>query len=364
MSVNNHNYCIVLAGGMGKRLWPCSREEKPKQFMDFFGIGKTLLQQTYDRFLKFIPKENIFINTNIDYKQLLEEQLPDIDPTRVIVEPVNRNTAPSIAWTQHRIMQIDPNANIVVSPCDQLVLDEESFRKDVEEGLDFVARHDRVLTMGIRPTRPEPGYGYIQIGDHSGEDDIFRVKAFTEKPEREFAKMFMESGEWYWNTGLFLSNGAHLQQCLYDLLPIVLRSLDAANEKWTVESENAYMWEHFPSYPNMSMDYGILERQSDNVDVLKCHFGWADIGTWHGIYEARKTGTGDNVGVGTEIMTENAHNNIVKLPQGRMAVISGLDGYIVAEEGNVLLICPKEDSSALIKKYANEVKIKKGEAYA
>ncbi len=353
----------MLAGGTGKRLWPCSREELPKQFLDFFGSGKTQLQQTYDRFLKFIPKENIFVSTNKEYASLLKEQLPEMDESRILLEPVNRNTAPSVAWAIHRISRLDPEACLVVTPTDQMVMNEEQFRADVEEGLDFVNRHDRLLTMGVLPTRPEPGYGYIQIGEHSGEDDIFKVKAFTEKPEREFARMFMESGEWYWNTGLFLANASYLRQCLYQQLPAVLRAFDDIDPNWTIESENSYMWEHFPSYPNVSLDYGILER-SDNVYVLKCHFGWADIGTWHGIYETMSNGVGDNVTLDSEVMFDNSRGNIVKLPKGRLAVISGLGGFIVAEEGNVLLICPKEDSSALVKKYANEVKIRKGDNYA
>lgn len=363
MPTKNHYYCLMLAGGMGKRLWPCSREEMPKQFLDFFGSGKTQLQQTYSRFLKLMPKENIFVSTNRDYINLVKEQLPEVDESRLLAEPVNRNTAPSVAWATHRISRIDPEACIVVTPTDQMVMDEDQFDADVEEGLDFVSRHDRLLTMGVMPTRPEPGYGYIQIGEHSGEDDIFKVKAFTEKPEREFARLFMESGEWYWNTGLFLANVAYLRRCLYELLPVVLRALDKVNPDWTIDVENQYMWEHFSSYPNVSLDYGILER-SDNIYVLKCHFGWADIGTWHGIYETESNGVGDNVTLASEVMFDNSRGNIVKLPEGRLAVVSGLDGFIVAEEGNVLLICPKEDSSALVKKLANEVKMRKGEHYA
>ena len=216
--------------------------------------------------------------------------------------------------------------------------------------------------MGVKPTRPEPGYGYIQIGEHSGEDDIYKVKAFTEKPEREFAKMFVDSGEWYWNTGLFLANVGCLRKSLQKFLPPVMTNLDVARPDWTIEEENEWIETYFPSFPNVSLDYGVLEK-SDNVYVMKCDFGWADLGTWHGIYEATSKVDGDNVSVDTEAYYDDSHNNIVKLPKGRIGIISGLDGYIVAEKGNVLFICKKGDSSALVRKYVNDIQLRLGEKY-
>lgn len=360
MSESN-NYCIILAGGKGMRLWPCSRAQYPKQFIDFFGTGRTLLQQTFDRFVKIIPREHIFVNTNQSYAELVKEQLPELPTGNLMSEPIHRNTAPSVAWTNHRISHQDPNANIIVTPSDQFVQNEDAFRQNVMEGFDFVEQHDTLLTMGVKPTRPEPGYGYIQLGEPVGHD-LYKVQSFTEKPEREFAKMFMESGEFYWNTGLFLANVRHLTKTFIELLPMVLRNLDVINPNYTIEDELAFVKENFPSYPNLSIDYGILEK-SENVHVMKCNFGWADIGTWHSIYESMQKSEDDNVVIDSDVMLDECKGNVIKLPKGKLAVINGLNGYIVAEKDNVLFICKKEDSSALVRKYVNEVQLKKGDEY-
>lgn len=362
MTITNNNYCVILAGGKGRRLWPCSREEKPKQFMDLFGVGRTQLQQTYDRFAAFLPKDNIYIVTNIEYRHFVEEQLPNVSDDHILAEPIHRNTAPSVAWASHRISHLNPNACIVVTPSDHAVINEKIFEDNIVEGLDYVSTHNSLLTMGVKPNRPEQGYGYIQIGAHSGIADIFKVKAFTEKPDREFAKMFMDSGEWYWNTGLFLSNVTYLRRCMNTYMPLVLRSLDAVNPEWTIEDENRYVEDHFSQFPNLSIDYGILEK-SDNVFVMKCDFGWADLGTWHGIHAAISNTDDENVLLDTDAMLYGCKGNIIKLPKGRVAVIDGLEDYIVAESGNVLFICKKEDSSALVRKYVNEVQIEKGDEF-
>lgn len=358
MTLNNF-YCVILAGGKGRRLWPCSRERFPKQFVDFFGVGRTQLQQTYDRFAAILPQENIYINTNEAYSDLVHEQLPEVAADRVMAEPIYRNTAPSVAWAMHRIGRFNEDACLIVAPSDQMVLSEINFKNNLLEGLEFVATHDCLLAMAVKPTRPEPGYGYIQLGEYAGKGDIYSVRTFIEKPERDFARMFMDSGEWYWNTGMFLSNVRFLRKSLYRLLPSVLRNLDASKPDWTIADENAFVKANFPSYPNISIDFGILEK-SDHVYLKQCDFGWADMGSWHGVYEAIQKGDDDNVVINSDVYLEDARNNIIKMPEGRLAVINGLDGYIVAEEGNVLLICKKEDSSALIRKYVAEVQMRKG----
>ena len=362
MEKTKTNYCIILAGGKGRRLWPCSREERPKQFIDFFGVGRTQLQTTYDRIVKVIPHENIYICTCREYLSLVNEQLPDVDEQHILVEPVNRNTAPSVAWATMRIRRINPDANILITPSDQLVVDEASFMRSLETGLSYVSENDVLLAMGVKPTRPEPGYGYIQMGDLSCKPDVFQVKSFTEKPERQFATMFMESGEFYWNTGIFMSNCRKLTDSFEHIFPTVLRNLKVENPTYSYEEELDYVAKHYPSYPNLSVDYAILEHSRD-VYVMKCDFGWADLGTWHAVYEFMSKSGEDNVVVDSEVMLEDSHNNVIKLPKGRLGVINGLDGYIVAEEGNVLLISKKEDSSALVRKYVNEVLIKYGEDY-
>ena len=362
MEITKKNYCVILAGGKGRRLWPTSREEKPKQFIDFLGVGRTQLQTTFDRFSKVIPLENIFICTCREYLSLVKEQVPEIDERNILVEPVNRNTAPSVAWANMRIKRQDPDANIIITPSDQLVVDEASFMRCLETGLSYVAENDVLLAMGVKPTRPEPGYGYIQMGDLSCKPDVYKVKSFTEKPEREFAKMFMESGEFYWNTGVFMVNSRKLTQSFESIFPSVLRNLKFENPSYSYEEELEYVAQNYPRYPNLSIDYAILEHSS-SVYVMKCDFGWADLGTWHAVYEFMSNGDGDNVVVDSEVMLDDAHNNVIKLPKGRLGVINGLDGYIVAEEGNVLLICKKGDSSSLVRKYVNEVLIKYGEDF-
>ena len=361
MTTTSKDFCVILAGGKGRRLWPCSREEYPKQFIDFFGTGRTQLQQTYDRFARIIPRENIYINTNQDYAHLVREQLPELAPDHLMAEPIHRNTAPSVAWACHRVLRECSDANLIVSPSDMDVHNEEAFQENIREGLDFVSNNDGLLTMGVKPTRPEPGYGYVQIGEQVS-DHLYRVKSFTEKPDRDFARMFIDSGEFYWNTGLFLSNARYLQKTFMELLPWVFRRLDSINPNSTVEEEDEFVRQNFPIYPNLSIDHSILER-SEQVFVMKCDFGWADLGTWHSIYEAMQKSEGDNVVIDSDVLIDDCRNNVIKLPEGRLAVINGLDGYIVAEKDNVLLICKKEDSSALVRKYVNEVGLKKGAGF-
>ncbi|MBR1504169.1 MAG: mannose-1-phosphate guanylyltransferase [Prevotella sp.] len=357
-----NNFCVILAGGRGKRLWPASRNEYPKQFIDFFGTGYTMLQATYERFVKILPKENIYICTCKEYRELVKEQLPDLPETNIMVEPIHRNTAPSVAWATMRVLQRDANANIIVTPSDQLVLNEQSFFHSIDVGVGYVSENNVLLAMGVKPTRPEPGYGYIQLGDLSCKPEVFKVKSFTEKPERAFAKMFMESGEFYWNTGIFISNANNLIKTFGQIFPEVLRNLKTEHPGYTLEEELMYVEENYPRYPNLSLDYAILE-QSHGVFVMKCDFGWADMGTWHAIYEAMSKVEDDNVILDSRVELEDCRNNIIRLPKDRLGVINGLDGYIVVEQGNVLLICKKGDSSALVKKYANEVLIKYGEEF-
>lgn len=363
MTKNTNNYCVILAGGKGRRLWPCSREGKPKQFIDFFSTGRTLLQQTYDRMSAFIPEENIYISTNQAYTDLVRKQLPQLKDEQVLSEPIFRNTAPSVAWAAHRISHRDSGARLVVVPSDQAVFKEDVFADNISEGLDFVGQNDCLLTMGVKPTRPEPGYGYIQIGDAAKNNHVFKVRSFTEKPDREFATMFMQSGEFYWNTGLFLSNVHYLLDQLKRAFPIgsaMVREHKAG--EYTIANEEAFVQEYYPYCPNLSLEYGLLDK-NDNVYVMRGDFGWADLGMWHSIYESLSKETGDNVVIGSKVITDDSSNNIIKLPEDHLGIINGLDGYIVAEKGNVLLICKKEDSSALIRKYVNEVQVKYGSEF-
>ena len=361
-TTDKRNYCVILAGGRGQRLWPVSREKYPKQFVDLFGTGRTQLQTTVDRFARLLPKENIFICTCKEYFDLVRNQVPEVPERNVIVEPIHRNTAPSVAWATMRILRQNKDANIIISPSDQLVLDEYQFTRSVDVGVGYVSENDVLLAMGVKPTRAEPGYGYIQLGDLSCKPDVYKVKSFTEKPERDFAKMFMESGEFYWNTGIFICNARHLIHTFEEVFPPVLRNLKFEKPDYTYEEEMDYVAENYPRYPNLSLDYAILE-QNRNVYVMKCDFGWADLGTWHSIYEVMSKVKDDNVVMGSEVMLEDCHNNIIRLPKGKLGVFNGLEGYIVAEEGDVLMICKKSDNSSMVKKYVNEVRIKYGDEF-
>ena len=363
MTTNNeHFFCVILAGGKGRRLWPESRVTRPKQFIDFLGTGRTQLQQTYDRFAAFLLPSNIFVCTVEEYLPLVKEQLPELPDDHILAEPIPRNTAPSVAWANKRISTIDPDASIVVSPSDQLIDGAEAFQRNMLAGLDFVSKHEQLLTMGIRPTRPEPGYGYIQKGEPTDLEGVFHVQSFTEKPNREFAAMFIESREFYWNTGLFLSNVKVLSRTFTSLFPEVLRKLDRVKPGYSLADELTFIKNHYPAYPNVSMDLGVLER-SENVCVMRCDFGWADLGMWHSVYDAMSHGVDENIVVDSQVMLEDCKNNIIKLPKDKIGVISGLDGYIVAEHGNVLLICPKEDSSSRVKKFASETAMKFGDEF-
>ena len=353
---------MIMAGGRGRRLWPCSRKEKPKQFLDLFSTGRTLLQQTFDRMRRFIPAENIYVSTNHEYAHFVEEQLSLLPRENILSEPIFRNTAPSLAWATYRIFHRNAGARIAVVPSDMAVINEEVFAGDLERGLSIVSGHDAWLAVGIRPTRPEPGYGYIQYCDRAMAESVFHVKSFTEKPERSFAEVFLESGEFLWNSGLFLANVRFMRQSLKSVLPVVLREIEGEGRQLTLEEEIDYVNNNFPVYPNMSIDRAVFEK-SENVYVMRCEFGWADLGMWHTIYDSMRKSDDDNVCVGGNTVMDGCKGNIIKLPDDHIGIFNGLEDFIVAENGNVLLICKREDSSALIRKFINEVQLRYGEKY-
>lgn len=363
MHTDSKNFCVILAGGRGRRLWPCSRAEHPKQFIDLFGTGHTQLQQTFDRFARIIPVENIYVTTNDDFEPIARTQLPMLPKENFLGEPVNRNTAPSVTWGCYSILSRCPDANVVITPSDQAIFDNEAFERSVESALGFVASHDGIIAMGIRPSRPEPGYGYVQMGDPCDVDGMFTVKSFTEKPERDFARIFMESGEFLWNTGIFVSNARHLLRHCKRIMPALFRQIEIDGRATdTLADEARLVWDYFSIFPNLSIDYGVLENADDSY-VMLCDFGWADLGTWHSIYEAESRYDGDNVVLDSEVMMDNCRNNIIKLPKGHLGVMSGLEGYIVVENENVLMVCKKDDTSAQIRKFLNEVQVKLGEKF-
>ena len=343
-----------MAGGVGSRFWPFSRNNRPKQFLDFFGTGRSLLQLTFDRINNLVPAENIFIVSNVIYKDLILEQLPEIKADQVLLEPNRRNTAPCIAYAVNRIKAMTDKANIIVAPSDHLIVKEKDFLATIKKGFEFVEKNDSLLTLGIKPSRPETGYGYIQIDE--GETNLRRVKTFTEKPNAELAQVFYETGEFYWNSGIFLWNLQTISKAFDDLLPEVATKFNAGKEFYNTENEQAFIDEMYPSCPNISIDYGIMEKAS-NVHVLCSDFGWTDLGTWGSLYEMSPKDENQNVTLKCQTAFYESKDNIVVLPSEKLAVIQDLNGYIVAESDNVLLICKMEDEQR-IRQFVNDMNVK------
>lgn len=356
----NNNYCVIMSGGIGSRFWPASRISLPKQFLDFFGTGRTLLQQTYDRFNKLIPAENIYIVTNQKYKELTLQQLPDLDASQILLEPQRRNTAPCIAFACNRILAVNPQANIVVAPSDHLILNEADFLARIGEGLQFVADNNVLLTIGITPNRPETGYGYIQLGPRS-QGNFYKVKTFTEKPNAELAQVFLESGEFLWNSGIFLWNVRTILSAFDELLPEVAARFNSGQHVFNTPAEKDFIDTIFPACPNISIDYGILEKAS-NVFVLSADFGWSDLGTWGSLHELSPKDDKGNAALKCDALFYESSDNLVALPTGKLAVLHKMDGYIVAESGNVLMICKKEDEQE-IRQFVIDTQLKKGDEY-
>lgn len=349
-----------MSGGIGSRFWPFSREAKPKQFLDFFGTGRTLLQMTFDRFKQILPVENIFIVTNEDYRDLTMKELPELNPKQILLEPMRRNTAPCIAYASYHINAINPNANIVVAPSDHLILKENEFTSIINAALGFVADNEVLLTLGIRPSRPETGYGYIQVSEEK-VNGMTKVKVFTEKPNLELAKLFYESGEFLWNSGMFIWNVKTILNAFHQYLPEITSRLDAGLSTFGTDNEKPFIDENFPFCPNISIDYGIMEK-AVNVCVQATDLGWSDLGTWGSLYDISDKDEQANASLGSKSLFFDSSENIVTVPKDKLVVVEGLNGYIVAETDDVLLICKKEEEQR-IKQFVTDVKLNYGDKY-
>lgn len=351
-----------MAGGVGSRFWPFSTEKRPKQFLDFFGTGRSLLQMTFDRFSKIVPKENIFIASNSNYKDLILEQLPEISENQILLEPARRNTAPCIAYAMNKIEALNDKANVVVSPSDHLILKEDEFVRMVKIALDYTKDHNEILTMGIKPSRPETGYGYIQIADKiDPENNLYKVKTFTEKPNAELAKIFVESGEFFWNSGMFIWNVQTILSAFDNFMGEMSNKFRTGRCFYNTSEEQAFIDRIYKNCTNISIDYAILEKAS-NVDVLAADFGWSDLGTWGSIYEHSKKDTSSNVALKCKSLLYECKDNVIALPEGKLAVVQGLEDYIVAEADNVLLICKKTEEQR-IRQFVNDTQVKIGKEY-
>lgn len=363
--MKENNYCVIMAGGVGSRFWPFSRNQKPKQFLDFFGTGRSLLQMTIDRFRPIVPIENILIVTNVLYREQVLEQIPELKVEQVLCEPARRNTAPCIAYAVARIQAMEAikqkngatrkqDVKIVVAPSDHLILHEDIFRCTIEKGFSFIEDHDALLTLGMRPTRPETGYGYIQrdylqvVEDspEMGTGGIYKVKAFTEKPNIELAKVFLESGDFLWNSGIFMWNLAAIQTAFREFLPEIHDKFISGQDVIGTPNEENFIQDIFPTCPSISIDYGIMEK-AQNVYVMPSDFGWSDLGTWGSLYELSDKDENENVTLHSDAIYYDSHGNVVTLPKGRLAVIQGLEDCIVAESDDVLLICKRESEQQI-----------------
>ncbi|MFA6950666.1 MAG: mannose-1-phosphate guanylyltransferase [Lentimicrobiaceae bacterium] len=362
--MNQNNYCIIMAGGIGSRFWPMSRKDHPKQFIDILGTGKTLIQSTFNRFLKICPSENIYIVTNESYKEQVLEQLPMIGANQVLCEPSRRNTAPCIAYANYTILERNPNANIVVAPSDHIILKEDIFTEVITAALEATEKNDWLLTLGIQPNRPDTGYGYIQYEEHDACPDdsrVKKVKTFTEKPQLEMAKEFLASGDFLWNSGIFIWKLKTIMKSFEAHLPDVDQLFRAGLGKYNTKDEPAFIEQTYSMCRNISIDYGVMEK-ADNVFVLSSDFGWSDLGTWGSLYDTRVKDDNQNTVVGQNVMVYDSHNCIVNMPDKKLVVLQGLDGYIVVEDAGTLLVCRKEDEQQ-IRQFVNDVMIEKGEKY-
>lgn len=362
-----------MAGGVGSRFWPFSRADKPKQFLDFFGTGRSLLQMTVDRFRPLVPIENVFIVTNVAYKDLILEQVPDLAEGQILCEPARRNTAPCIAYATAHIRALclkragltaanqdwsrpEMQANIVVAASDHLILEEEKFRETIKKAFEFVSKNKAICTLGMSPTRPETGYGYIQRQPDAFDDGIYPVKTFTEKPNLEIAKVFLESGDFLWNSGIFIWNLQTISEAFRYLLPEVADRFREGELLMGTDKEEAFIEEIFPKCPNISIDYGIMEK-ADNVFVLPSSFGWSDLGTWGSLYELSEKDEKKNVSLHSDALFYEAEGNVVTLEPGKLAVVQGVDDMIIAEQAGVLLICKKAEEQR-IKQFVADAQVK------
>jgi mannose-1-phosphate guanylyltransferase len=354
-------YVAIMAGGIGSRFWPYSRTAKPKQFLDVLNTGKTLLQLTYDRFLAICPKENIYIVTNEDYDSLVKEQLPDVEDYQILKEPVRRNTAPCISYVCQKIYKNDADATIIISPSDHLVLRELAFVDVMKNAVKFASENDVLLTLGIKPSRPDTGYGYIQFEDEKIEGNISKVKAFTEKPDLELAKTFIESGDFLWNSGMFIWKASAINEAISKYVPEVSEAIESCAASFFTDEEDNAIKKAYARCTSISIDYAVMEK-ADNVYVIPAEFGWSDIGTWASLYEIYEKDYLGNAVSGNLVKIYDGSDNMVMVPHNKMVVLNGIKGCVIVDTDDVLLITQKSKEQE-IKKITTDLKGKKLDKY-
>jgi len=332
-------YVAIMAGGIGSRFWPASRTERPKQFLDILGTGKSLIRMTFERFLHLTPADRIFIVTNERYRDLVKEHLPELTDEQILGEPSRNNTAPCVAYTAFKLQALDPEANLIVAPSDHIILQEMDFLETVKKGLAFTSKNDALLTLGIQPSRPDTGYGYIEVGTVA-DGAIRKVASFREKPDLPTAQEYLDSGKYLWNAGIFIWKVEHLLAAFARHAPEIHRILHAGPDVYNTDQETDFINDAYPTTPNISIDYAILEK-ADNVYTLPSDFGWSDLGTWASLHAELPKDDNENAVTGDRVHLLETKNTLVRTPAGKQVVITGLHDYIIVDEGDVLLIHPK-----------------------
>lgn len=351
--MNKNLYVVLMAGGVGVRFWPYSRNARPKQFLDVLGTGKTLIQSTFERFLPICPVDNIFVVTHEEHAAIVREQLPQLKPGQILTEPMRKNTAPCIAYASFKIQQLNPDAVIVVSPSDHLILKESQFLDVIKKAVDQARADDKLITLGIKPTRPETGYGYIQY--HTEKSFAKKVKTFTEKPELTLAKKFLESGDFVWNAGIFIWSVKAIVKAIQLHLPEMAEVFEEIKPKLVTEQEKQAISAAYPQCKSISIDYGVMEKAS-NVYVCLGDFNWSDLGSWASIHEISEKDSDNNV-VRANALTYDTRNSIIKGSENKLIVVQGLNGYLVGEFGNVIIVCEK-DKEEQFRRFVSDAKSK------
>lgn len=336
----SNTYVAIMAGGIGSRFWPESRTAKPKQFLDILNTGKTLLQMTYDRFLHLVPKENIYIVTAESYQTLVKEQLPGVNDAQILKEPMRRNTAPCITYACDKIYARDKNATVVIAASDHLILEETRFLDAVKNCIEFVKDNTYLVTIGVKPSKPSTGYGYIQFEDDTVKDGFYKVKTFTEKPTLELAKTFLNSGDFLWNSGMFVWKAKTLLQAVVKHLPEIAEAFREGNKHYDTAGEARFIQEAYSQCTNISIDYGVMEK-ADNVYTFPAQFGWSDIGSWDSLYDVYEHDYLGNAVAGKNVKIYDSSNNMIMVPKEKLVVLQGLSDYCVIDTGDVLLVCEK-----------------------
>ncbi len=351
--MNKNLYVVLMAGGVGTRFWPYSRNSCPKQFLDVLGIGKTLLQSTYERFLPLCPKENILVVTHEEHVALTCQQIPDMAVSRILAEPMRKNTAPCIIYACLKIHKENPDAVIVVSPSDHLILDDSEFQRTIKSCFDQAKSQDKLLTLGIKPIRPETGYGYIQYID--GKGALKKVKTFTEKPELQLAKKFIESGDFVWNAGIFVWGVKAILEAFRKHLPEMMEAFEEASTRFDTDRERLALQAAYSQTKGISIDYGIMEK-ADNVFVWLSSFAWSDLGSWSSLHD-NSTKDSNNNSISADTLIYETRNSVIKGPKDKLIVVQGLNGYLVGAFDNVVIVCEK-DKEELFRKIVNDLKNK------